>query len=240
MSEHIVSGPSRDLEPRLVVNGISIDLLFNSRVSHSLSFRLTLLIKRLVDILLGSALLVIASPILAFAGTLVAVNSKGGIFYSGERSGLAGKPFACFKLRTMYVNQEELLNASGRRAVGEYGTLLVFDLDPRITPIGRWLRKLSIDELPQLWNVVKGDMSLIGPRPLAVSMLGEFPSVKAARSVMRPGITGLWQIRGRKKNAMVADMIADDVEYIYRFNLLLDMKIAWLTLPKIVEPSVTE
>jgi exopolysaccharide production protein ExoY len=240
MSEDVVRGSSPDLDAKLVVNGVSIDVLFNCRVKRSPRFRLILFIKRAVDLLLGSALLVLASPLLAFAGAVIVLTSKGGILYSGERCGVGGKPFACLKLRTMYVNQEELLRASGLDAAREDGTLMVFASDPRITPLGRWLRKLSIDELPQLWNVVKGDMSLIGPRALAVSMLEQFPRIKVARSVMRPGITGLWQVRGRRKNAAVADMIADDVEYIFRFNLFLDMKIAWLTLPKIVEPSVTD
>jgi len=229
-----------DLDATLLVNGIPIDVLFRARAASFTTFKFTLTAKRAIDLLIGSLLLVVASPILISAGILITLTSKGGIFYSGPRCGLGGKPFPCFKLRSMYVNQNEILAANQLRSVGEYGTLLVFSSDPRITRVGRWLRKLSIDEFPQLWNVVRGEMSLIGPRALAVSMLEEFPKAKAARSVMRPGITGLWQIRARKKNATVADMIADDVEYIQRFNLLLDLKIAWLTLPKIVEPNVTE
>jgi lipopolysaccharide/colanic/teichoic acid biosynthesis glycosyltransferase len=159
------------------------------------------------------------------------------MFYIAKRCGAGGKPFACFKLRTMHVDQEKILRTHGLTAVGWHGTLLVFDDDPRITNIGKWLRKLSIDELPQLWNVVRGDMSLIGPRALAVSMLEDFPRIKSARSVMRPGITGLWQIRRRTKNATVASMVLDDMEYIQRFNLFLDLKIAILTIPKIIEPK---
>jgi exopolysaccharide production protein ExoY len=228
-----------DFHPSLFVDGIPLDSLFRSRLNSSWDFRFRLFVKRAIDIFIGSALLVAASPVVLLAGLLVGVTSKGGMFYSGKRCGMGGKPFACFKLRTMHIHQEKLLRANGLKAVGEHGTLLVFDADPRITKIGRWLRKLSIDELPQLWNVVRGDMSLIGPRALAVSMLEEFPRINSVRYLMRPGISGLWQIRRRRKNATVGDMVQDDMEYIYRFNLWLDLKILILTIPKIIEPKVT-
>ena len=175
MTSDILYGSPSDLDPKLLVDGVPIDILFRSRGKKSMSFRLMLLTKRTIDIIAASALLVVLSPALVLAGIIVTATSKGGIFFSGERCGLGGKPFSCFKLRSMYANQEEILRVNKLKSVGEYGTLLIFNSDPRITPVGRWLRKLSIDELPQLWNVVKGDMSLIGPRALAVSMLQEFP-----------------------------------------------------------------
>jgi len=227
-----------DYDPALFVNGTPVDSLFLSRLKASRSLRFKLLVKRAVDILVGSALLMATGPLLLLAGLLVALTSKGNMFYMAKRCGMGGKPFTCFKLRTMFLNQEALLRSHGLTAVGRHGTLLVFDADPRITKIGRCLRKLSIDELPQLWNVVRGDMSLIGPRALAVCMLEEFPRINSARSVMRPGITGLWQVRRRMKNATVADMIEDDMEYIQRFTLPLDLKIFMLTFPKIIEPKV--
>jgi exopolysaccharide production protein ExoY len=230
--------PHDDSHPALFMNGIQVDSLFRSRLHSSRSFRFRLLVKRAADVVIGLALLLASAPLVFIVGLLVALTSRGSIFYAGKRCGMGGKSFSCFKLRTMHVDQDELLRAVGLTAVGPQGTLLVFDADPRITRIGRWLRKLSIDELPQLWNVVKGDMSLVGPRALAVSMLEEFPRIKAVRSIMRPGITGLWQVRRRKKNATVADMIQDDMEYIHEFSLFLDLKILVQTLPKIIEPKV--
>ena len=99
----------------------------------------------------------------------------------------------------MRVDQDKVLAASNLSATGEDGRPLLHARDPRITPVGRWIRALSIDELPQLINVVRGEMSLIGPRPLAISMLAPYPEFMLARSVMRPGITGLWQVRARAK-----------------------------------------
>ncbi|MDR5763539.1 sugar transferase, partial [Caballeronia sp. LZ035] len=107
---------------------------------------------------------------------------------------------------------------------------------PRIGRLGGLLRRLSIDELPQLINVLRGDMSLIGPRALVISMLADLPDIRQARSVVRPGLTGLWQVRARRKNVSVFDMIDDDLEYIRTFNLLLDVRIAVLTVVRIVGP----
>jgi lipopolysaccharide/colanic/teichoic acid biosynthesis glycosyltransferase len=137
----------------------------------------------------------------------------------------------------MHVNHEAILKGMGLNNLGEDGRLLVFDNDPRIGKVGQCLRKFSIDELPQLWNVLWGDMSLIGPRPLPLAMLQDFPEVRAMRSGVRPGISGLWQVRHRTKNASVLDMVDDDLEYIRNFSLRLDLEIALATLPRIIEPS---
>lgn len=101
--------------------------------------------------------------------------------------------------------------------------------DPRVTSLGRWLRRTSIDELPQLFNVLRGDMSFVGPRPLVLPMLEPFHEARAARCAVRPGITGLWQIRNRHNNTHVCHMIADDTEYIRNFSIALDMRILLAT-----------
>ncbi len=200
--------------------------------------KVQLAIKRLIDIVGGCALLVVLGPLILAAALLIRMGSRGPAFYTGKRWGFCGKQFACIKLRTMYVNQAEILARNNLAEMGDMGRLLLFEQDPRITRIGAVLRKLSIDELPQLLNVVKGDMSLIGPRPLAIAMLEQYPQLCAARAVMRPGITGLWQVRNRMKNASVFDMIDDDVEYTQTFSLILDVKIVCWTFPRIIEPAV--
>jgi len=194
-------------------------------------------IKRFIDIVISLTLLVATAPIVLIAIFAIAVTSKGPVFYLGKRYGARERQFTCFKLRTMHLNQGALLHEKGLNSLGANGRLLVFNDDPRIGRVGRFLRRFSIDEVPQLLNVLAGDMSLIGPRPLPPSMLEGFPEIRAMRSVVRPGISGLWQVRHRKKNASVLDMLEDDLEYIRTFSLSLDLKIAWATLPKIIEPS---
>jgi exopolysaccharide production protein ExoY len=206
--------------------------------SHSRSTRWRLSVKRLVDLVASCALLVVATPLLVTAGIAIAVTSKGPIFHLGKRCGLGDTTFTCFKLRTMRIDQDALLTANSLTKFGDDDRLLIFDRDPRITKVGGMLRKLSIDELPQLLNVVRGDMSIIGPRALVVSMLENYPEIRTMRSAMRPGITGLWQVRDRRKNVSVFDMIDDDMEYIRTFSLGLDLKIALLTVPRIIERPI--
>jgi len=109
------------------------------------------------------------------------------------------------------------------------GVLLKLKNDPRVTSIGKLLRRTSIDELPQLFNVLRGDMSIVGPRPLVLHMMEPFPEIRAVRSVIRPGLTGLWQTRCRANNTSVMDMIDHDAEYIATFSLWLDLKIILAT-----------
>jgi lipopolysaccharide/colanic/teichoic acid biosynthesis glycosyltransferase len=180
------------------------------------------------------------APLVLIAMLAIRVSSRGPVFYFGKRCGLGDTQFTCLKLRTMHVNHDAILKKMGLNNLGADGRLLVFDHDPRIGAVGRCLRKFSIDEIPQLLNVLAGDMSLIGPRPLPPSMLQDFSEIRAMRSVVRPGISGLWQVRHRQKNASVLDMVNDDLEYIRDFSLSLDFKIALATIPRIIEPSRAE
>ncbi|HVF94873.1 MAG TPA: sugar transferase [Sphingomonas sp.] len=191
-------------------------------------------IKRLLDVLGGGILLVILLPLIGIAAALVRLTSPGPAVYAGMRYGRGGIPFPCYKLRSMRIDQDAVMLASGLPATGDDGRPLLHARDPRVTPVGRWIRALSIDELPQLLNVVRGEMSLIGPRPLAISMLAPYPDFKDARSVVRPGITGLWQVRARQKNVGALDMMHDDLEYIDTYSLALDARIAVLTLRRLV------
>jgi lipopolysaccharide/colanic/teichoic acid biosynthesis glycosyltransferase len=209
---------------------------FRQRFQRSRLLRWQLVAKRGLDIIGSLILLIALAPVIGIAALLVRTNSPGPAFYAGQRSGWYARPFACLKLRSMYCDSAAILRRHGLTGSGDQGRLLLFAADPRITPVGRVMRKLSIDELPQLLNVLRGDMSLIGPRPLALSMLEEYGDIGAARALLRPGISGLWQVRHRTKNASVVDMIEDDMAYIESFSLLLDVKIACLTLPRMIEP----
>jgi lipopolysaccharide/colanic/teichoic acid biosynthesis glycosyltransferase len=206
----------------------------------SRSLKRALAVKRVVDVLAGCALLLAVSPLVLLAAIAIKFSSRGPVFHLGKRCGLGEKQFTCLKLRTMCVDQDRVLAAKGLTNLGTGDRLLILKEDPRITKVGAVLRKFSIDELPQLFNVIRGEMSLIGPRPLVISMLENYPEIRSLRCAMRPGITGLWQVRNRSKNVSVLEMIDDDMEYIRTFHLGLDLKIAMLTLPKILEPPIKD
>jgi len=210
---------------------------FARRLGQSRRLSWQLRVKRVLDILGSLLLLLLLAPVILAAAVLVRATSPGPAFYLDLRRGWQGRAFTCFKLRSMRQNGDAILARQGLSNLGEEGRLLIFKDDPRITPVGRIMRKLSIDELPQLLNVLRGDMSLIGPRPLTVSMLTGYDAIDAARSVVRPGLTGLWQVRNRMKNASVLDMVRDDMAYLDGFGLLLDLRIACLTVPRMIEPS---
>ncbi|GAC1348787.1 MAG: hypothetical protein NVSMB19_00620 [Vulcanimicrobiaceae bacterium] len=222
--------------PALWCNGIRVDEVFRMRLERSSRLRIQMFGKRAFDIVAGAALLALTSPLIVCAAVAISVTSPGNPFFAANRWGAGDKQFRCLKLRTMRIHQDAILARHGLNDRGAEGRLLVFDRDPRITAVGSMLRKTSIDELPQLWNVLCGDMSLVGPRPLATYMLEDFPEIRAARGIIRPGITGLWQVRNRMKNASVLDMIRDDGEYLTTFDLKLDLKILLATFPRLLAP----
>ena len=157
-----------------------------------------LLIKRMFDISVSLTLLTLLSPLLLLVAIIIRLTSKGKVLYSNERVGLHAKHFRCYKFRSMISDQSKKSQAYKMALEqSQQGVLLKLQNDPRVTWIGKIIRKSSIDELPQLLNVLSGDMSLIGPRPLVPFMLTHLPEFKEIRCKVRPGITGLWQIRDR-------------------------------------------
>jgi len=183
-----------------------------------------LLIKRLVDILGAATGLILLFPIMVAVACAVKFTSRGPAFYVQQRYGLNRRLFRMYKFRTMVAGAERLqhrleaMNESG-------GPLFKIRKDPRITALGRLLRVSSIDELPQLWNVLRGDMSLVGPRPLPVRDVSRFPEPWLMRRFsVKPGLTGLWQIRGRS-DAASSQWIKLDLEYIDSWSLALDFSI---------------
>ena len=189
-----------------------------------------LLLKRTFDIFVSFGLIVLLSPILITVALIIKLTSKGALLYSNERVGLNGEHFSCHKFRSMVTNQSVKQDDHLKAIEGqEKGILHKSKNDSRITWIGKIIRKTSIDELPQLFNVLTGDMSIIGPRPLVPFMLTPFPEFKEIRCLVRPGITGLWQIKDRENNTSAKYMISHDTEYIENYSLLLDAKILLAT-----------
>ncbi len=192
-----------------------------------------LVVKRLMDFSGALAMLALLSPFLALVGLLIRLTSRGPAVFRQDRSGMNGRVFTLYKFRTMTLGAEK--QRSGLEAQNEMqGPVFKIKDDPRVTGLGKWLRKSSIDELPQLWNILKGDMSLVGPRPLPVYEVEKFERWQRRRMAMRPGITCLWQIMGRNRVTDFSEWMKLDLEYVDRWSLGLDLKILLRTIPAVL------
>lgn len=202
-------------------------------------------IKRVSDIFISAVSLFILSPVWLIISLLIKFDSKGNILFKQERVGMDGRKFLCYKFRTMQADADDSIHREAYRKNIEGNQLEanagdekkpVFGKvknDPRITKFGKFLRRLSIDELPQLLNVLKGDMSIVGPRPPIPYEVEEYDLRHRKRLDMKPGITGLWQVSGRNRLTF-EEMVRIDLYYIENWSLWLDFKIILLTLPAIV------
>lgn len=183
--------------------------------------------KRATDMFAATVGLALLAPLLALVAVLVRVDSAGPVFFRQRRVGRDGREFDMFKFRTMCVDAEDL--AAGLRELSDVdGVLFKMRQDPRVTRIGRHLRRFSVDELPQLWNVLVGQMSLVGPRPPLPSEVAEYPAWFHKRQSVRPGITGLWQVRGRS-NLDFAESTRLDLYYVEHWSPWLDIEIVLRT-----------
>ncbi len=186
--------------------------------------------KRLLDILCSFLLLVISIPLFFIIAILIKRDSKGPVFFLQKRCGKDGREFNMYKFRTMVKDAETLK----KRLKNEMdGPMFKLKNDPRITQVGGILRKLSLDELPQLLNVLKGEMSLVGPRPLADEEMVGDDIWREIRLSVRPGMTGLWQIMGRDSGKF-SDWITYDTEYVQKRSLFMDIKILFLTITTVL------
>ena len=196
----------------------------------------SLIIKRLLDIVGSLALLGVLAPLLALVALLIKLTSKGPVFFRQERVGLNKRRFQIYKFRTMVPDAQQRL-AQLEKFNEVSGPVFKIKNDPRITPIGIWLRRASIDELPQLLNVLKGDMSLVGPRPLPVrDYQGFSEDWQRRRFCVRPGITCLWQVQGRSSVGFEQWMKLD-MQYLDEWSLWLDLKIMARTIPAVLKGS---
>ena len=192
------------------------------------------IVKQLLDRIGAILLLLLSSPIFLVTGILIKIGSPGPVLFRQKRSGLNGAPFTIYKFRTMVTNAEQYQHELA--AMNEMkGPVFKVTNDPRITPIGRFLRKYSLDELPQLLNVLRGEMSLVGPRPLPVDEVKRFNDLAHRRRLsVKPGITCLWQVSGRNNVSDFRDWVRLDLEYIDNWSLWLDFKILWRTVPVVL------
>ena len=194
-----------------------------------------LVFKRVFDIVAASAALAITSPLLLILALLIKLDSKGSAIYSAPRAGRKGRFFQCYKFRTMVSNADDLKN-SLRGQNQRSSVLFKIARDPRITRVGAILRRYSLDELPQLWNVLKGDMSMVGPRPHPVDDFAAYELEHLSRLDVMPGITGLWQVMARRDPSFERS-IELDREYIRSWNLIADFRILLRTFAAVVRGS---
>ncbi len=188
-------------------------------------------LKRAMDVAIALPTLLIVSPLLALLAFAIRLDSSGSVFFSQERVGRGGRRFRLLKLRTMVTDAEQLqAELLSQSADPDW---LLLDRDPRITRLGRWLRRLSLDEMPQLWNVLRGEMSIVGPRPLIPSEDERVQTWARGRLDLTPGITGYWQVLGRTRIPF-EEMIKLDYLYVMNWSLWEDLRLILRTLPAVI------
>ncbi len=217
------------------ITKVSMEFLENVPVitfSSSPDHALALFVKRMLDIAISTALLILLLPFMIVVGLLVKVTSNGPMIYRQVRYGLYGRKFVLYKFRSMYDGAEDILwEIKHLNEMG--GPVFKMRNDPRVTSLGRFLRKSSIDEWPQFWNVLKGDMSLVGPRAPLPEEVKEYTRWQRRRLSVRPGITCLWQVSGRNEIDF-HEWMKLDLQYIDNWSLLLDFKILLRTFPVVL------
>jgi lipopolysaccharide/colanic/teichoic acid biosynthesis glycosyltransferase len=202
--------------------------------------------KRALDVLVAGAAIAVLAPLLAVLCMLVRASSPGPALFRQERLGRNLRPFTLLKLRTMYVDNDDRAHRAyvasllwdERPEPGDHGGLFKLSGDSRITRVGRFLRRTSLDELPQFLNVFSGEMSLVGPRPVLPWEADMFSEVDRQRFHVKPGLTGLWQVSGRSRLTM-RDALRLDVEYVQRWSLGLDLRILVRTVPALLRGEAT-
>ena len=192
--------------------------------------------KRLLDIIGSALLIVMFSPVMLLIAIIVKLDSDGPILFRQRRCGLGGREFHMYKFRTMVVNADQIK----RTLVNEVnGPMFKISNDPRITRSGSVLRKWSLDELLQLFNIFIGDMSLVGPRPLATDEMSQNEVWRKVRLSVKPGLTGLWQIKGRGTKKF-EDWIKYDIEYVEKQSFLFDLKLLFMTVGSVLRRTGAE
>ena len=194
-----------------------------------------LIIKRVLDLVLSVLAVLVALPVMVVVALLVKLSSRGPIVFSQRRVGYSGNTFTIYKFRTMYTDAEERLAALKQNSVYTDGKLFKMASDPRITPLGRLLRRSSLDELPQLFNVVRGEMSLVGPRPPLPREVELYEDEEFVRFGMKPGITGPWQVSGRNRVTSFAEVVRIESAYITGWTIWRDFRVLIRTIPAVLK-----
>ena len=190
------------------------------------------LVKGALDRSLAAFMLLAGSPVLLLVALAVKVTDRGPVFYGQERIGRDGKAFRIWKFRSMYVGADRVVDELAEQNEKD-AVLFKIRRDPRVTPVGRWLRRFSVDEVPQLWNVVKGDMSLVGPRPPLPSEVEKYGYDVRRRLLVKPGVTGLWQVSGRSDLSW-EESVRLDLHYVENWSVAMDAMILWKTFGAVV------
>ena len=193
---------------------------------------LGLFLKRIMDVVLSTIVLVLLCPLMLVIAIAIKLESPGRAIYRSRRVGKCGRKFDCYKFRTMVAGSDRL-KENLRRLNQRRGPFFKIADDPRLTRLGGFLRKYSLDELPQLWNVLRGDMSLVGPRPHPVEDCAQYSSEHCRRLGVKPGVTGLWQVLARANPSFETCMMLD-LAYIEKWSLLLDCRILVKTIPAVM------
>ncbi len=190
-------------------------------------------VKRAIDVFLAGSLLVVLAPVLILVAGAIAAESKGGILFHQQRIGKNGQPFRFWKFRSMRTDAEDTKMKLMDKNEMQGGVLFKMKQDPRETMVGRFIRKYSLDELPQLWNVIIGDMSLVGPRPALPDEVATYTPSQRERLKATPGITCTWQVSGRS-NIPFEQQVMMDKDYIANCSLMVDLGILIRTVPAVV------
>jgi exopolysaccharide biosynthesis polyprenyl glycosylphosphotransferase len=191
-------------------------------------------IKRVVDVVGATLGFLVLAPLLLAVAAVIRLDSRGPVLFRQRRTGIGGRPFEILKFRTMADGADALKPTLAHLSASHDPRIFKLARDPRVSRVGRWLRRWAIDELPQLWNVLVGEMSLVGPRPFVETGFDAYQSHHFSRLGAKPGITGLWQVRRSSDTVDFEEVIALDAQYIREWSLLLDAKILLLTLPAVV------
>lgn len=192
-----------------------------------------LVTKRLIDIIISIVAIIITSPIMLLVAVAIKLEDpKGSVIFTQNRSGVYPRVFKMYKFRSMYTDAEERLNEL-QHLNEQTGPVFKIKNDPRITKVGRFIRKTSLDELPQFFNVLKGDMSIVGPRPALPREVAQYTEYQMQRLLVKPGITCIWQVSGRN-NINFEQWVELDIEYIRTRSLWLDFKLILLTIPALL------
>jgi exopolysaccharide biosynthesis polyprenyl glycosylphosphotransferase len=189
-------------------------------------------VKRSFDIAVAGLVVLALTPVMLMVALAIKLSSRGPVIYRSMRPGIAGLPFACLKFRTMYSDADSRQTDLEERNE-KAGPIFKIRNDPRVTAVGRFLRRWSIDELPQLFNVLRGEMSLVGPRPLPQRDYDRLEDWHRKRNLVLPGITGLWQVSGRSELDF-DELVRLDFLYLERWSVFLDMTILLKTIPAVV------
>ncbi len=198
-----------------------------------LTIRLTMFIKRLFDVAVSCMMLFLLIPVFAITALCIVLESRGPVFYSQTRVGTDGRHFRFFKFRSMVVGAHNIKDELLKHNESEDGVLFKMKKDPRVTRVGRFIRKFSIDELPQLFNVLIGDMSLVGPRPATPDEVAQYTLEQRKRLHAVPGITCIWQVSGRSEIPF-EKQVQLDIEYIRSTSLMSDLIILLKTIPAVL------